>query len=246
MADVWTCANCKTVNAQHSSRCLACQTIKKEATAAVLAETEAPATMVSTVASPIRPSPVKPSAASAVKPGPSPRMTTEPSPRAETRPPAPVHTLTHTPVLHGRRRSRHLATGKFLGIGHIGLFITAILVALTEVAWGRDVLRWANHPTIAADVGGWWVNPIIRDATNWSNDLPWGAANWPYLTLGAACLVMRLWRRLPGPVSLLLALPAAVYGILAVVAELPSLVILWPIALGALIVSWVVVGKTIR
>jgi hypothetical protein len=139
-----------------------------------------------------------------------------------------------------------MATGKFLGIGHFGLFMTAILVMLTEFAWGRDVLQWANHPTIADDINGWWTNPIIHDAANWSNDLPWGAANWPYLTLGVVCLVMRLWRRLPGPLSLLIALPAAIYGILAAVAELPAFVTLWPVALGALIVSWAVVRKTIR
>lgn len=260
MADVWTCANCTTVNGQNSNRCMACMTFKTVATAAVVAETEAPATMVSAVAPPIRPgsvaaAPVTPAAGSR----PSSTSTTRLSPRTTmgpvapvtrpvppSAPPAPTATPGRTSTRPGRRRSRYIATGKLLGIGHIGMFITAILIALTEFSFGRDVLRWANHPTIANHVSGWWANPIIRDTFNWSNDLPWGAANWPYLTLGIACLVMRLWRRLSGPLSLLIALPAALYGILAGVSELPYLVALWPVGLATLIISWVVVGKTIR
>jgi hypothetical protein len=143
-------------------------------------------------------------------------------------------------------RSRVLATGKFLGIGHIGLFVMALLVALTKFAAGRAALNWAYHPTIATDVTNWQVNRIIHDAANWSNDLPWGVANWPYLVLGAACLVMRLYRRMPGPLALAIALPAAVYGALVGVAELPTFVTIWPLALAALIVSWTIVAKTLR
>ena len=56
---------------------------------------------------------------------------------------------------------------------------------------------------------------------------------------------MRLARRMPGPLSLVIAIPAALYGVLIAIAELPVFVDVWLLALPTLIGSCFVVAKTL-
>lgn len=128
----------------------------------------------------------------------------------------------------------------------MGLLITALFVTLARFSWGTKALAWAWHPSIEEHASAWYANPIIHHANVWSDRLPRGTSPTTYLVLAAACLVMRFARRLPGWLSLVIGLVAAVYGALAVVGEIPALAIYWPLALGGLVVSWILVATTRR
>lgn len=251
MTEIWKCSECHTVNNGHHGRCIACNA--KMTPLAAPAGHEEATTKVRTVSPagptfPRPPSRVVISSPPRSAPPPDPPRFPPPA-GSSTRPPTgpgPGSSPPSLPGRVGRSRSRSFATGRFLGIGHIGLFTTALLLALSELAWGRAALSWAYHPTIARDVASWQANSIIHAAASWSNALPWGTANWPYLLLALACLVMRLTRRMPGPLSLVIGLPAALYGVLIGVAELPAFAALFPLAIAAFIVSCITVAKTRR
>lgn len=137
-----------------------------------------------------------------------------------------------------------MATGKFLGIGHAALFMTTLVFVLSEFGLGEAILRLAYYPGIAP-ISSWDSGPIIRQATVLLYLLPWAGAKWFYLLLCLACLVMRFARRMPGPLSLVIAIPAALYGVLAGISELPVFIDCWPLTLCALALSWVIVAKTL-
>lgn len=142
------------------------------------------------------------------------------------------------------RRSRRLATGRALGVGHVALFMTAVVFLLSETGLGTAMLRLAYFPIIPHS-STWPTEPVIHQTVAILDDLPWAVHKWPYLVLALACLVMRLARTLPGPLSLAIAIPAALYGVLIAVAEVPILVDCWPLTLVALAGSWVIVAMTL-
>lgn len=140
--------------------------------------------------------------------------------------------------------SRPVATGKLLGVGHVGLFMTTFVFVLSEFGVGEAILRLAYYPGIAP-ISSWDGGPIIRQATALLYVLPWAGAKWFYVLLCVACLVMRFIRSMPGPLSLVIAIPAALYGLLAGIAELPVFIDVWPLTMCILAVSWVIVAKTL-
>src|SRR5579872_4052028 len=103
--------------------------------------------------------------------------------------------------------SRPVATGKLLGVGHAALFMTTFLFVLSEFGVGQAILRLAYFPGIAP-ISSWAGGPI-----------------------------MRLVRSMPGPLSLVIAIPAALYGLLAGIAELPVFIDVWPLTLCLLALS---------
>ena len=140
--------------------------------------------------------------------------------------------------------SRPVATGKLLGVGHAALFMTTFLFVLSEFGVGQAILRLAYFPGIAP-ISSWDGGPIIRQATALLYVLPWAGAKWFYVLLCVACLIMRLVRSMPGPLSLVIAIPAALYGLLAGIAELPVFIDVWPLTLCLLALSWVIVANTL-
>jgi hypothetical protein len=140
--------------------------------------------------------------------------------------------------------SRPVATGKLLGVGHAALFMTTFVFVLSEFGVGKGILRLAYYPGIAP-ISSWDGGPIIRQATALLYVLPWAGAKWFYVLLCAACLIMRFVRSMPGPLSLVIAIPAALYGLLAGIAELPVFIDVWPLTMCILAVSWVIVAKTL-
>ena len=130
-----------------------------------------------------------------------------------------------------------------LGIGHVGLFVAAFVFLLAEIGVGQWVLRLAYFAI--ASIPAWQAGPIIHQAIVLQDVLPLSVVKWPYLLLAVACLVMRLVRRMPGPLSLAIAIPAALYGVLIAISELPVFIDCWLLALPALIGSCVVVAKTL-
>ena len=160
--------------------------------------------------------------------------------------PAPPEPMDYEPPPVPQRPgwSRPVATGKFLGIGHAALFMTALVFALSEIGVGQAILRLVYYPAIAP-ISTWEGGPIIHQAFLVLDLLPWAGAKWPYLLLCVACLVMRFTRSMPGPLSLLIAIPAALYGVLVAISELPVLIDCWPLTLFALAGSWFIVAKTL-
>lgn len=140
--------------------------------------------------------------------------------------------------------SRPVATGKLLGVGHAALFMTTFVFILSEFGVGQAILRLAYFPGIA-NISSWDGGPIIRQATALLYVLPWAGAKWFYVLLCVACLIMRFVRSMPGPLSLVIAIPAALYGLLAGIAELPVFIDVWPLTMCILAVSWVIVAKTL-
>jgi hypothetical protein len=140
--------------------------------------------------------------------------------------------------------SRPVATGKLLGVGHAGLFMTTFVFVLSEFGAGEAILKLAYYPGIAP-ISSWDGGPIIRQATALLYLLPWAGAKWFYLLLCTLCLIMRFVRSMPGPLSLVIAIPAALYGLLAGISELPVFIDVWPLTLCMLALSWVIVAKTL-
>jgi hypothetical protein len=172
-----------------------------------------------------------------------------PAPKTPAYPPSPASSASSPDYSRGRRNrgpARRFATGKLLGIGHIGLLMIAILDALFTFSWGRPVVTWGFHQSIALDVAGWSSNRVISDSSEWLTHLPGSTSTTFYFVLAGACILMRLIKALPGWISLPIGLIAAVYGVLTGVSALASFAIYWPLALGALIISWIFVGKTVR
>ena len=157
MTEFWKCSECHTVNNGHHGRCIACNA--KMTPLAAPAGHEEATTKVRTVSPagptfPRPPSRVVISSPPRSAPPPDPPRFPPPA-GSSTRPPTgpgPGSSPPSLPGRVGRSRSRSFATGRFLGIGHIGLFTTALLLALSELAWGRAALSWAYHPTIAREM----------------------------------------------------------------------------------------------
>jgi hypothetical protein len=150
------------------------------------------------------------------------------------------------------RRTRKFAVGRLLGVGHVALFVYAISAFLTHPQWGVKLLNWVDKLTIkwgdpvtSAKAASWQDNHIISDGYTWLSHLPWGFSDNTYFVLAIACLIVRLRRALPGWLSLVVALPAAVYGLVAGIAEFPWLAIYWPLTALTFIVAGIVVVKTV-
>jgi hypothetical protein len=148
---------------------------------------------------------------------------------------------------------RRFAVGKLLMAGHIALLVYAFQAFLVHPQWGRRLLAWvysvavnSGEPVTGATASAWQTNRVISDGYAWVSHLPWGLTDNTYFVLAIACLVMRLARRLPGWLSLAVALPAAVYGLAAGIADFPWLAIYWPLTLVTLLAAWILVGYTTR
>jgi hypothetical protein len=222
MADTWVCRACDTVNNEDRESCMACRADKSRA-----APTERPASEAPPEFFPDELFPPPP------PPRPDPPRPTVPKPSSPESP----------PVMERGQRSRRIATGMVLGIGHIGLFIAAFVYLLTEFGVGQGVLRLFYFDI--ASIAAWQAGPIIHQAILLLDILPFALTKWPYLLLTVACLGMRLARRMPGPLSLAIAIPAALYGMLIALAELPVFIDCLLITLGALAGSCFVVAKTL-
>jgi hypothetical protein len=148
---------------------------------------------------------------------------------------------------------RQFAVGKLLGAGHIALWMYTVYAFLWHPRWGQSLLTWARHftlstktPVSGAMAAHWHASWPVRDSVAWLSHLPWGDSGNAYFVLAVACLVVRLARRLPGWLSLAVALPAAVYGLLRAVAYFTALAIFWPVSVMTLIVALIVVASTVR
>src|SRR3954454_12461967 len=170
--------------------------------------------------SPTRPHPVRPAATATVPspspaPAPAPRFPVTPttaSPGTVTARPVPPRRAPSRGSTHGMRK---LAVGKLLGVGHIALWVYAIYAAAWHLAWGRSLLAGAHHlsPVSGTTAASLRENGIVHGRVSWLSHLPWADNGNTYFLLAVACLVIRL-RRAPGWLSLAVALPAAVYGLL--------------------------------
>jgi hypothetical protein len=216
MEDTWQCSNCDNVNEEDRDTCRVCRLPK------------------SSVPRPTPPDGVIPfpSAGSSSSSWATPSVTTGPVVLTDDEPPEPVGW------------SRPVATGKLLGVGHAALFMTTFVFVLSEFGVGQAILRLAYFPGIAP-ISSWDGGPIIRQATALLYVLPWAGAKWFYVLLCVACLIMRFARSMPGPLSLVIAIPAALYGLLAGIAELPVFIDVWPLTLCLLALSWVIVANTL-
>lgn len=232
MAETWTCPKCDTVNGEDSANCIVCRTRKVGAGPVERPPGEAPRETLLPEEAPLTPPP------SSRLPPPEHSWPASPRPTAPGSGPAEP-----SPVIKADLRSRRVATGKVLGIGHVGLFAAAFVFLLAEIGLGRAVLRFFYF-TIAS-IPAWQAGPVIHQAIVLLDILPLAVAKWFYLLLAVACLVMRLSRSMPGPLSLVIAIPAALYGVLVALAELPVFVDYWLLALPAVIGSCFVVAKTL-
>jgi hypothetical protein len=269
-AITWNCPSCGTVNPRRSGVCMACGGAEISAATRPAAEPEKP-----TIAVEIAPSPSKAgkaptrstpasatgargilfeSAASSVTsamPAP-PAPPLRPAPPASVTPPRP----TRPPARRSGssiRRTRKFAVGRLLAVGHIALFVYALPAFLTHPQWGVKLLNWVHKLTIkwgdpvtSAQAASWQGNHIISDGYTWLSHLPGGFSDNTYFVLAIACLIVRLRRSLPGWLSLVVALPAAVYGLVAGIADFPWLAIYWPLTALTFIVAGIVVVKTVR
>ena len=232
MAETWTCRVCNTVNEEDSESCMVCRTGKPGTAPVELPASEAPWGLVFPEEVPLPPPPPADAAPVGV-----PTADSAPADGAEAE-------LLESPLVMSRgHRSRRIATGMVLGIGHVGLFVAAFVFLLAEIGVGQWVLRLAYFAI--ASIPAWQAGPIIHQAIVLQDVLPLSVVKWPYLLLAVACLVMRLVRRMPGPLSLAIAIPAALYGVLIAISELPVFIDCWLLALPALIGSCVVVAKTL-
>jgi hypothetical protein len=181
-----------------------------------------------------------------------------PAPPAPPAPPASVASVAPRRPTPSRRsvrsirRTRKFAVGRLLGVGHVALFVYAISAFLTHPQWGVKLLNWVDKLTIkwgdpvtSARAASWQDNHIISDGYTWLSHLPGGFSDNTYFVLAIACLIVRLRRSLPGWLSLVVALPAAVYGLVAGIAEFPWLAIYWPLTALTFIVAVIVVVKTV-
>ena len=142
------------------------------------------------------------------------------------------------------QRSRRVATGMVLGIGHAGLFLTAFLFLISITGMGQWVLRLVYFAI--ASIPGSQAGPMIHQAMVLQDHLPLAVIKWPYLLLALLCLVMRLaGGAIPRPLSLAIAIPAAFYGVLIVITEFPVFIDCWLLVLPVLIGSCIVVAKTL-
>jgi len=244
MAETWTCPKCSTVNEDVRESCMVCGTDKSGIAPVERPASEAPPGIIFPEELFPPPPPWRPPA-----PGPPPPPRPMPPPSEPSRP-TPVRPTASKPrspesppVMERVQRSRRAATSMVLGIGHIGLFLAAFVFLLTEIGVGQWVVRLVYFDI--ANIPAWQAGPIIHQAIVLLDILPLSIMKWPYLLLAVACLVMRLATRMPGPLSLIIAIPAALYGVLIAIAELPVFVDIWLLALPTLIGSCFVVAKTL-
>jgi hypothetical protein len=185
----------------------------------------------------------------------SPGVPTTPAPRASAASGSPGdHVRLPTSRSGGSARGvRSFAVGKLLGIGHIALFVLAIQLFLAHRLWGTNLLAWAHHVSVdsgarvtRATKASWEANGVVRNCSRLVSHLPWGSTVITYVALAIACLVTRLARAMPGWLSLVVALPAAIYGVLASIAEFPWLAAYWPLTGITLFAAWIFVGKTLQ
>ena len=241
MAETWTCPVCNTVNDEDSESCMVCHTDKSGTASAERPTSESPWGIVFPKEEPLPPPPPPPPSVPTPRPVPPPSESPRPTPF---RPPAPEPSFPESPLVTDRgQRSRRVATGMVLGIGHAGLFLTAFLFLISITGMGQWVLRLVYFAI--ASIPGWQAGPIIHQAIVLQDHLPLAVIKWPYLLLALACLVMRLARRMPGPLSLAIAIPAAFYGVLIVITEFPVFIDCWLLVLPVLIGSCIVVAKTL-
>jgi hypothetical protein len=232
MAATWACSQCHTINASGSGRCMACGA-------------PVPATPVTVTPSvPVRP-PAPP-----VVPAP-PDIT---PPRSSGPPvggggPPPASVLSARPRTSARSGSswaRSVATGWFLGLGHVGLFVLAAFAILFRYSWGAGILGWAHSPAVVATTESWYSNRLIQDSSELAAKLPGGTSPMKFVILAAACLVIRLFRFMPGWLSLPVSLIAAFVGVVLVIADIPLLAIYWPLTIGLVIAAGIIVARTRR
>jgi hypothetical protein len=160
-------------------------------------------------------------------------------------PPTPPPVVRPRPRTWGPR-ARSIATGWSLGLGHIGLFVVAAFIVLIRYSFGAGLLRWGWHPSVWATTESWYNNSVIHGAGVAASKLPGGIGLAKYEVLALVCLIVRLFRFIPGWLSLLVSLVAAIFGVLLVVAQLPLLASYWPLTAGLVIVSCIIVATTRR
>jgi protein kinase-like protein len=140
---------------------------------------------------------------------------------------------------------RRLATRGIMVAALFLLFVKAVMSLLDRYSWGQSLLQHANQPAAAGKISGWHSNEIIVRANDWAGNLPWGTTDLFYVGLAIVC-VIAYWFRLPGWLSLLIALVGAVYGIIGTVASIPTYIIEWPAVAGSIVLSWIVLQKARR
>jgi len=229
MAATWDCSHCHTVNRSASARCMVCDAPSSSAAAPPRPDepgplhTEPPRHPGSGTAPALEPLFVRP-------PIPTPPPVVRPPPRIPTWGP----------------RARSIATGWSLGLGHIGLFVLAAFIVLIRYSFGAGLLRWGWQPSVWATTESWYHYPVIDGAGVAASKLPGGIGLAKYEILALVCLIVRLFRFIPGWLSLLASLVAASFGVLLVVAQIPLLASYWPLTAGLVIVSFIIVAKTRR
>jgi len=87
---------------------------------------------------------------------------------------------------------------------------------------------------------------VVHGADVTASKLPGGTGLAKYEILALICLVVRLLRFIPGWLSMLVSVIAAIVGALLVVGNLPLLASYWPLTAGLVIVSCIIVARTRR
>ena len=143
-----------------------------------------------------------------------------------------------------RSRARSVAAGRVLGAGHIGLFAVASFLVLFSHSWGDGVLRRTWHQGIYDDIESWGISGLMDDAAKAVVKLTAGHTAAEIQALAVACLVVRLLRFLPGWLTLLVSVAAALAGALTAVSYIPVFGGYWTLTIGLVVGSLVIVAAT--
>ncbi len=128
---------------------------------------------------------------------------------------------------------------------HFLLFVRAVMSLLDRYSWGKSLLQHAYQPAVAGKITGWNSNEIIARAGGWAVNLPWGNTDLFYVGLAIVCVIAYCFR-LPGWLTLAIALAGAIYGVISTVAWIPFYITEWPAVAGSIVLSWIVLQKAHR
>jgi hypothetical protein len=133
-----------------------------------------------------------------------------------------------------------------IGLAHVELITVGLILFVLRFAEGRHLANIAVNNSPYSKVEPWYDNVVVHTANAWSVHLPWGSGNTVYELLALSCLIIRFWRSLPIWISFPVSVIDAVYGTLIVIAVFPYLVATWPLTVGSLFVSCIVIAIATR
>ena len=143
------------------------------------------------------------------------------------------------------RQMRRRATRGIMVAAHFLLLVRAVMSLLDRYSWGKSLLQRAYQPAAAEKIAGWYSNEIIVRARDWAVNLPWGNTDLFYVGLAIVCVIAYCFR-LPGWLTLVIALVGAIYGVISTVAWIPFYIREWPAVAGSIVLSWIVLQRAHR